>query len=171
MPCAEPAPRCHWPILPSLSCSRADWAERGQAPPRGRRQIAPGAATAPLPRCLCGPAEAAAELGDGLSAESRAHGSHLCATHTNRDEPALLRHRLLPRPRREGDRGQPLPQRPQPCGNTGRPRHNQPARAPCRPLGPQRAPSPRTTERGSHLRWGRLRAPPLLHRCFPVSPF
>lgn len=60
MPCAEPAPRCHWPILPSLSCSRADWAEQGQAPPRSRRQNAPGAATAPLPRCLCGPAEAAA---------------------------------------------------------------------------------------------------------------
>ncbi|XP_062370421.1 serine/threonine-protein kinase PAK 1-like [Cinclus cinclus] len=80
----------------------------------------------------------------------------------NRDEPALLRHRLRPSSQWEGDRGQPLPQRPQPRGNTGRARDNEPDRAPRRPLRPQRAPSPRRTERGSHLRWGRLRAPPPL---------
>ncbi|XP_056371114.1 germinal center kinase 1-like [Oenanthe melanoleuca] len=64
------------------------------------------------------PGEAAAELGGGSRAASRGRDSHLCATHRNRDEPALL----LPKPQREGDRGQPLPQRPQSRGNTGRTR-------------------------------------------------
>ncbi|XP_053823702.1 uncharacterized protein LOC128801686 [Vidua chalybeata] len=94
-------------------------------------------------------------------ARSRRRGSHLCPSHSKRDEAALLRQRLLPRQRREGERGQPLPQRPRPRATTGRTRHKQAAAAPCRPLRPQRAPSPRRTQRGSHLRRGRLPAPPM----------
>ncbi|XP_030825672.1 cuticle collagen 7-like [Camarhynchus parvulus] len=93
---------------------------RGGHPGQGggrRDRVTQGRAAARVPKV---PAR-------GPEETPRARGSHLCPSHRNRAEPALLRQRLLPRQRPQGDRGQPLPQRPHASGNTGRTRHNEPA--------------------------------------------